>query len=125
MRPFTQFTKMAAREIKNLLKEVIHGLISPSPYPENSSQAVRDFQSQRGRSPLRSHRPPDPRREIDDALAAHNSARRSAPGVRRLDLKWSRSLEASAHRWADYLAASGGFRHGDSPFPPPYLPSHL
>ncbi|TVY58542.1 Cysteine-rich venom protein latisemin [Lachnellula cervina] len=90
-----------ARDIKSVLKAAIHGLLSPSPSQPNTSAAIH---GPRRRS--QSHE-----QEIHNALAAHNSARRSARGVVRPDLKWSKDLAAHAQKWADHLVASGEFRH--------------
>ncbi|TVY17229.1 Golgi-associated plant pathogenesis-related protein 1 [Lachnellula arida] len=90
-----------ARDIKSVLKAGIHSLLSPSPSQPNTSTTIH--------SPH--HHSQTHEQEIHNALAAHNSARRSARGARRPDLKWSKDLEAHAQKWADHLAASGEFRH--------------
>lgn len=121
--------KMPGREIKKTLGSLFHGIISPSPYSENSSRRLRDFQeavsstrqsTSQKETDNNTNQSQD--REITDALAAHNHARRSAPTaceVQRADLKWSRELTASAQRWANYLADHGKFKHGILPFPVP------
>ncbi|TVY89164.1 Golgi-associated plant pathogenesis-related protein [Lachnellula willkommii] len=90
-----------ARDIKSVLKAGIHSLLSPSPTQPHTSTAIH--------SPH--HHSQTHEQEIHNALAAHNSARRAARGVKRPDLKWSKDLEAHAQQWADHLAASGEFRH--------------
>jgi len=49
--------------------------------------------------------------EIKEALAAHNTARREAQGVKRPDLVWDERLSADALRWATHLAETGTFQH--------------
>jgi uncharacterized protein YkwD len=49
--------------------------------------------------------------EAAEFLQVHNDAR-SRVGVG--PLRWSESLARHAQEWADYLAASGSFRHRDS-----------
>jgi len=46
-----------------------------------------------------------------EILAAHNRYRREV-GVR--GLVWSESIAASARKWAEYLAATGSFKHSSS-----------